>query len=82
MIIDTFVPISVERLLLSYNVSLIQTLLFSCLKIRIGLGSNLNLGTRWKDVLREVKRLGLMYWLDVVDETTQDSKGKYDNLLH
>jgi uncharacterized protein len=74
MIIDTFVPISVERLLLSYNVSLIQTLLFSCLKIRIGLGSNLNLGTRWKEVLREVKRLGLMYWLDVVDETTQDSK--------
>ena len=76
MIIDTFVPISVEKLLLFYNVSLIQTLLFSCLKIRIGLGSNLNLGTRWKDVLREVKRLGLMYWLDVVDETTQDSKGK------
>ena len=74
MIIGTFVPISVERLLLSYNVSLIQTLLFSCLKIRIGLGSNLNLGTRWKEVLREVKRLGLMYWLDVVDETTQDSK--------
>ena len=74
MIIGTFVPISVEKLLLSYNVSLIQTLLFSCLKIRIGLGSNLNLGTRWKEVLREVKRLGLMYWLDVVDETTQDSK--------
>ena len=74
MIIGTFVPISVEKLLLFYNVSLIQTLLFSCLKIRIGLGSNLNLGTRWKEVLREVKRLGLMYWLDVVDETTQDSK--------
>ncbi len=74
MIMGTFVPISVEKLLLFYNVSLIQTLLFSCLKIRIGLGSNLNLGTRWKEVLREVKRLGLMYWLDVVDETTQDSK--------
>ena len=74
MIIGTFVPVSVDKLLLSYNVSLIQTLLFSCLKIRIGLGSNLNLGTRWKEVLREVKRLGLMYWLDVVDETNQDSK--------
>jgi uncharacterized protein len=74
MIMGTFVPVSVDKLLLSYNVSLIQTLLFGCLKIRIGLGSNLNLGTRWKEVLREVKRLGLMYWLDVVDETNQDSK--------
>ena len=74
MIIDTYEPISVNKLLLFYNVSLIQTLLFSCLKIRIDLGSNLNLGTRWKEVLREVKRLGLMYWLEVVEVTTQDSK--------
>lgn len=74
MIIDTFEPISVDKLLLFYNVSLIQTLLFTCLKIRIDLGSNLNLGTRWKEVLREVKRLGLMYWLEVVEVTTQDSK--------
>ena len=73
MIMDTFVPISVEKLLLFYNVSLIQTLLFSCLKVRIGLGSDLNLGTRWKEVLREVKRLGLMYWLDLADETAQGS---------
>jgi uncharacterized protein len=74
MIMDTFIPINVEKLLLFYNVSLIQTLLFSCLKVRIGLGSNLNLGTRWKEVLREVKRLGLMYWLDLADETTQQYK--------
>ena len=74
MIIYTYEPISVNKLLLFYNVSLIQTLLFSCLKIRIDLGSNLNLGTRWKEVLREVKRLGLMYWLEVVEVTTQDSK--------
>jgi predicted nuclease of restriction endonuclease-like RecB superfamily len=32
------------------------------------------LGTRWKEVLREVKRLGLMYWLDLVDETTRESR--------
>ncbi|HKU83331.1 MAG TPA: DUF790 family protein [Candidatus Nitrosocosmicus sp.] len=74
MMIDIFIPISAEKLLLFYNISLIQTLLFSCLKIRIGLGSRLNLGTRWKEVLREVKRLGLMYWLDVVDETTQETR--------
>jgi uncharacterized protein len=74
MMIDTFIPVSAEKLLLFYNISLIQTLLFSCIKIRIGLGSRLNLGTRWKEVLREVKRLGLMYWLDVVDETTQESR--------
>ncbi len=75
MIMDTFIPISVGKLLFFYNVSLIQTLLFSCLKVRIGLGSDLNLGTRWKEVLREVKRLGLMYWLDLADETTQEPKG-------
>ncbi|HKO65475.1 MAG TPA: DUF790 family protein, partial [Candidatus Nitrosocosmicus sp.] len=74
MMIDIFIPVSAEKLLLFYNISLIQTLLFSCIKIRIGLGSRLNLGTRWKEVLREVKRLGLMYWLDVVDETTQESR--------
>ncbi|MDN5845682.1 MAG: DUF790 family protein, partial [Candidatus Nitrosocosmicus sp.] len=75
MIMDTFVPIGVEKLLYFYNLSLIQTLLFSCLKVRIGLGSDLNLGTRWKEVLREVKRLGLMYWLDLADETAQEPKG-------
>lgn len=71
---DTFLPINAEKLLLFYNISLIQTLLFGCLKVRIGLGSDLNLGTRWKEVLREVKRLGLMYWLDMEGETTQESK--------
>jgi uncharacterized protein len=74
MIMDTYVPINAEKLLLLYNISLIQTLLFGCLKVRIGLGSDLNLGTRWKEVLREVKRLGLMYWLDLVDETAQEPK--------
>jgi len=73
-IMDTFLPINAEKLLLFYNISLIQTLLFGCLKVRIGLGSDLNLGTRWKEVLREVKRLGLMYWLDMEDETAQESK--------
>ncbi len=74
MIMDTFLPINAEKLLLFYNISLIQTLLFGCLKVRIGLGSDLYLGTRWKEVLREVKRLGLMYWLDLADETAQESK--------
>ena len=74
MIMDTFLPINAEKLLLLYNISLIQTLLFGCLKVRIGLGSDLNIGTRWKEVLREVKRLGLMYWLDLADETAQESK--------
>ena len=74
MIMNTFLPINAEKLLLLYNISLIQTLLFGCLKVRIGLGSALNLGTRWKEVLREVKRLGLMYWLDLADETDQDSR--------
>ncbi len=56
MIMDTFLPIDAEKLLLFYNISLIQTLLFGCLKVRIGLGSNLNLGTRWKEGTQRSKK--------------------------
>lgn len=52
-------------LLVHYNVSLIQTLLFNCLRIEIKIDSPKNVGLLWKKLLREVKRLGLMYWLEI-----------------
>ncbi|VFJ14262.1 DUF790 family protein [Candidatus Nitrosocosmicus franklandus] len=66
-IIDVFLPIAPDKLLLMYNISLIQTLLFGCLKMRIVLDVTSSAGTLWKEVLREVKRLGLMYWLEIED---------------
>jgi predicted nuclease of restriction endonuclease-like RecB superfamily len=52
-------------LLVHYNVSLIQTLLFNCLRIVIKINSTKSIGLLWKKLLREVKRLGLMYWLEI-----------------
>ena len=54
-----------QTLLLFYNISLIQTLLFNCLRIEIKINSNKSIGLLWKHILREIKRLGLMYWLEI-----------------
>ncbi len=71
-VIKVFVPITEVKLLLMYNISLIQTLLFGCLKMRLVLDVASNAGTIWKKVLREVKRLGLMYWLEVEGSRQED----------
>ncbi len=82
-VIDIFHTVTPDELLLMYNISLIQTLLFSCLKMKLELESNSSVGTKWKEVLREVKRLGLMYWLEVYKDgpNTSDSKDKSTNQL-
>ena len=54
-----------KLLLLYYNISLIQTLLFNCLRIEIKINSMKSVGLLWKGILREIKRLGLMYWLEI-----------------
>ena len=69
-----FTPISARQLLLMYNVSLVQTLLFGCVQMKVQLQSSLNKGTLWKELLRNVKRLGLMYWLDSIEEVSNDEK--------
>ena len=71
-VIKVFVPITEVKLLLMYNISLIQTLLFGCLKMKLVLDVASNAGTIWKKVLREVKRLGLMYWLEVEGSRQED----------
>lgn len=65
MIIMHYRNIDPPSLLVSYNVSSIQTLLFDCLRIKIKMNASESIGTIWKWVLRKVKKLGLMYWLEI-----------------
>jgi uncharacterized protein len=60
LLLERFDPITAENLIAWYNLSLIQTLMFNCIKIEFSLTG----GTNWKYALRAVKRLGLMYNLE------------------
>jgi predicted nuclease of restriction endonuclease-like RecB superfamily len=60
LLLERFEPITPESLIAWYNLSLIQTLLFNCIKLEFSLTG----GTNWKYALRAVKRLGLMYNLE------------------
>jgi uncharacterized protein len=57
MVLNQFYKITPEELIAWYNLSLMQTLLFNCTKVEF----SVNGGSNWKRVLRDVKRLGLMY---------------------
>jgi uncharacterized protein len=65
-----------QLLLLYYNISLIQTLLFNCLRIEIKINSMKSIGLLWKVILREIKRLGLMYWLEIDPSNTNNNDKK------
>jgi predicted nuclease of restriction endonuclease-like RecB superfamily len=67
-------PIDPRELLFNYNVSLIQTLLFNCLRLEIKINSIKSVGFLWKDLLRSIKRMGLMYWLEINSETIDNGK--------
>ncbi|MGN6624083.1 MAG: DUF790 family protein [Candidatus Nitrosocosmicus sp.] len=64
-VISDFYPIDPKSLLFSYNISLIQTLLFNCIRMEIRLSSFKSVGLLWKSLLRNIKRMGLMYWLEI-----------------
>ncbi|MBV9667926.1 MAG: DUF790 family protein, partial [Nitrososphaeraceae archaeon] len=57
MILSHIYKITPEQLIAWYNLSLMQTLLFNCTKLEFSVSG----GSNWKRVLRDVKRLGLMY---------------------
>jgi predicted nuclease of restriction endonuclease-like RecB superfamily len=73
-ILEDYYPIDAKELLFNYNVSLIQTLLFNCLRIEIKINSVKSVGFLWKDLLRSIKRMGLMYWLEINSDTIENSK--------
>jgi predicted nuclease of restriction endonuclease-like RecB superfamily len=57
MILELFDTVSPEELLGWYDLSLLQTLLFTCTRLEFSVRG----GANWKNILRKVKRLGLMY---------------------
>jgi len=57
LVLEWFDVISPQQLLAWYNLSLMQTLLFNCTKLEFSVTG----GSNWKHILRDIKRLGLMY---------------------
>jgi predicted nuclease of restriction endonuclease-like RecB superfamily len=60
LVFEHFDDIDAKTLVGWYNLSLMQTLLFNATKMEFHISG----GTNWKRILRNVKRLGLMYYLE------------------
>ncbi len=56
-ILELFDSVGSEELLGWYDLSLLQTLLFTCTRLEFSVRG----GANWKNIIRKVKRLGLMY---------------------
>lgn len=80
LVLERFDPISSESLVAWYNLSLIQTLLFNCIKLEFSVTGGIN----WKHALRAVKRLGLMYNLErrACSNETYAIEGTTQNMTH
>lgn len=70
LILTQFDIISPKDLILWYNLSLFQTLLFKCTRLEFYVKGSLY----WKQVLRNVKKYGLMYNLEYYSENNSDDK--------
>lgn len=64
-VVDGFDTMSADDLLLWYNMSLAQTLLFRCVRLEFSIAGG---GHEWRSVLRAVKMNGLMYALEAADD--------------
>ncbi|MEM3916866.1 MAG: DUF790 family protein [Candidatus Nitrosocaldus sp.] len=60
LIIEEFRSISPESLVAEYNIALLQSILLNCTRLECSVLQ----GVEWKNLLRQAKRLGLMYMLD------------------
>lgn len=69
LILAQFDIISAKDLILWYNLSLFQTLLFKCTKLEFYVKG----GIYWKQVLRNIKRCGLMYNLEYQYNSEENS---------
>ena len=68
LVLTQFDTINPKDLILWYNLSLLQTLLFKCTRLEFYVKG----GLYWKQVLRDVKRYGLMYNLEHYSEDDCD----------
>lgn len=69
LVLTQFDIITPKDLILWYNLSLFQTLLFKCTRLEFYVKG----GLHWKQVLRNVKRYGLMYNLEYHPENNSDN---------
>jgi predicted nuclease of restriction endonuclease-like RecB superfamily len=76
MTLESFDSIDAEELLRWYNLSLLQTLLFTCTRLEFSVSG----GTYWKKILRKVKRLGLMYNLKEHGGASENPHAENDNV--
>jgi predicted nuclease of restriction endonuclease-like RecB superfamily len=76
LVVENFNRITPAILVAWYNLALIQTLLFSCTTLQVALHG----GSSWKRVLRDVKRVGLMYNIRNQPSTLVDRTSK--NTIH
>jgi len=68
LVLTQFDVINPKDLILWYNISLFQTLLFKCTRLEFYVKG----GIYWKQVLRNVKRYGLMYNLEYYSDGNSD----------
>ena len=76
MTLESFDSIGAEELLKWYNLSLLQTLLFTCTRLEFSVSG----GADWKKILRKVKRLGLMYNLKDHGGGSENPHAENDNV--
>ncbi len=76
LVVEHFDRITPAILVAWYNFAIIQTLLFSCTTLQVALHG----GSSWKRVLRDVKRVGLMYNIQNQPSTLVDRTSK--NMIH
>jgi predicted nuclease of restriction endonuclease-like RecB superfamily len=72
LILESFSSIEPIHLLGTYNLAIFQTLLFNSVNFEF----TVNGGTNWKQVLRTIKRLGLMYNLQKVHKNLENNFSK------
>jgi uncharacterized protein len=75
MVIVHFFSLSPKELIGWYNLSLVQTMLFNCTHLEFSVSG----GVHWKRVLRDLKRLGLMYYLEQRQKIPADQGIRYEN---
>jgi uncharacterized protein len=82
LVLEFFDRITPTALLAWYNLALMQTLMFSCTALQIVLRG----GSSWKEVLRQVKRVGLMYNIrnernKEIETSSKDARYYDDNIV-
>ena len=76
LVLTQFDVINPKDLILWYNLSLFQTLLFKCTKLEFYVKG----GLYWKQVLRNVKKYGLMYNLEYYAKDNSTNKEEEDSI--